>query len=150
VEGSIPAGFVFVVGLCAVAALTFPQSVARVVVMGVGVGAFGAWAVHYPAVLCTGAMAWCFTTGFLVNAAGELTFGREDLLRLAAFTGVAVAGCACGQVFRALRRHSHEEVPGTWRVTVVAGASGRRAGRAAPGLSSGCAASPVSCRRCSC
>ncbi|MEV0615366.1 hypothetical protein AB0I81_18760 [Nonomuraea sp. NPDC050404] len=102
-EGTIPAGFVFVIGLCAVAAVAFPQSTARVVVMGVGIGAFGVWVVRYLAALCAGVMAWCFTTGFLVNASGELTVGREDLVRLATFIVVAVVGCACGQAFRELR-----------------------------------------------
>ncbi|SPL88612.1 unnamed protein product [[Actinomadura] parvosata subsp. kistnae] len=68
-----------------------------------GTGVFGAWAVRFLAALCAGVMAWCFATGFLVNAAGELTFGHADLVRLTAFMVVAVAGCACGQMLRALR-----------------------------------------------
>ncbi|TYB50950.1 hypothetical protein FXF51_54820 [Nonomuraea sp. PA05] len=120
-EGLIPAGFVFVIGLCAAVALAFPESTARVVVTTLGVGVFGAWAVRHLAALCAAAMAWCFTTGFLVNTAGELTFRREDLVRLGVFIVVAVAGCFCGQAFRALgyRRRLSEPIRAEHRQAAV-------------------------------
>ncbi|MFG1707858.1 hypothetical protein ACFLIM_32090 [Nonomuraea sp. M3C6] len=105
VEVLLPAGFVFVVGACAVAALAFSEATARVSVMAVAVGLFGVWARRYLAALATGVMAWCFASGFLVHAEGELAFGRDDLVRLAAFVIVAVAGCACAHARRARRRH---------------------------------------------
>ncbi|MBB6550541.1 hypothetical protein [Nonomuraea rubra] len=103
--GLIPAGFAFVVVMCAASALTFPGSAARVVVMVVGIGVFGLCAGRYPAALAAGAMGWFFTTGFLVNAKGVLTFGSDDLTRLAGFAVVAAAGCACGRAYHALCFH---------------------------------------------
>ncbi|MBF8185037.1 hypothetical protein ITP53_04645 [Nonomuraea sp. K274] len=102
--GLIPAGFGAVLGGCAVAALAFPERTARVVVMAVAVGLFGVWARRLPAALATGVMAWCFATGFLVHGGGELAFGHDDLVRLAAFTVVAVMSWAGGQALHAGRR----------------------------------------------
>ncbi|MEV1172305.1 hypothetical protein [Nonomuraea sp. NPDC049784] len=102
-EVLLPAGFGFAVGACAVASLTFSETTARVALVGVAVGVFGAWARRYLAALATGVMAWCFATGFLAHTEGELAFGHDDLVRLAAFTVVALVGCAWGCV-RRMRR----------------------------------------------
>ncbi|MFI7131603.1 hypothetical protein ACIBQ1_38415 [Nonomuraea sp. NPDC050153] len=99
----LPAGFACAVGGCVVASLAFSESTARVVVMAVVVGMFGAWARRYPAALATGVMSWCFATGFLVHAGGELAFGADDLVRLGAFTAVALMGCALAHARRARR-----------------------------------------------
>ncbi|MET7332700.1 hypothetical protein [Nonomuraea sp. NPDC005650] len=105
VEMLLPAGFVWAVGACVVATVAFAEATARVIVMAVAVGVFGVWARRYLAALATGAMSWCFATGFLAHPAGQLAFGSEDLLRLAAFTAVALVGCAWGYVLGARRRH---------------------------------------------
>lgn len=42
-----------------------------------------------PAALLLGVTGWALATGFLVNGLGQLTFGGADLLRLAAYAGVA-------------------------------------------------------------
>ncbi|GAA3668617.1 hypothetical protein GCM10022224_035980 [Nonomuraea antimicrobica] len=96
----LPAGFVYAIGACAVAALAFAETADRVVLVAVEVGVFGAWAGHYLAAPVTGVMAWCFTTGFLVHAEGELTFEAADLERLVTFTVAALVGCAFAHVFR--------------------------------------------------
>ncbi|MER6950380.1 hypothetical protein ABT294_40810 [Nonomuraea sp. NPDC000554] len=102
-EMLLPAGFICAVGTCAVASLAFSETAARVAVMAAAVGLFGSWARRYLAALATGVMAWCFATGFLTHAKGELAFGPDDLLRLAAFTAVALAGCAWGHTRRVRR-----------------------------------------------
>ena len=103
VEVLLPPGFIFAVGGCAMAAMTVTETMARVILVAAVVGLFAVWARRCLAVLATGTMAWCFETGFLVHAEGELTFGRDDLVRLAALTATALAGCACGQVLRVRR-----------------------------------------------
>jgi len=103
VEVLIPAGFVFAVGGCVMAAMTVSQTTARVILVAVAVGLFAIWAKHYLAALATGAMAWCFVTGFLVHAEGELAFGTDDLVRLAALAAAALAGCAYGHALHVRR-----------------------------------------------
>ncbi|MBT2234840.1 hypothetical protein [Nonomuraea sp. NEAU-A123] len=103
VEVLIPAGFVCAVGGCVMAAMTVSQTTARVIPVAVAVGLFAFWARHYLAAFATGAMAWCFVTGFLVRAEGELAFGPDDLVRLAALAAVALAGCAYGQMLHVRR-----------------------------------------------
>ncbi|MEU4223821.1 hypothetical protein AB0F17_05970 [Nonomuraea sp. NPDC026600] len=103
VEVLIPAGFVFAVGGCVMAAMTVSQTTERVALVAVAVGLFAIWARHYLAAFATGAMAWCFATGFLVHAEGELAFGPGDLVRLAALAVAALAGCAYGQVLHVRR-----------------------------------------------
>ena len=44
-----------------------------------------------PAALLLGVTGWALATGFLVNGLGQLTFTVGDLLRLAAYAGVATA-----------------------------------------------------------
>ncbi|MGW0801486.1 hypothetical protein [Nonomuraea sp. NPDC002799] len=102
-EVLLPAGFVLAVGACVVAAVAFAEISARVVLVTVAVGLFGVWARRYLAALATGVMAWCFATGFLVHAAGELAFQPDDLARLGTISVAALVGCACGQVRRVLR-----------------------------------------------
>ncbi|MFD1541843.1 hypothetical protein [Nonomuraea guangzhouensis] len=102
-EVLIPAGFVCAVGGCVLAAMTVSQTTARVILVAVTVGLFAIWARHYFAALATGAMAWCFVTGFLVHAEGELAFGPGDLVRLAALAAAALAGCAYGHVLHVRR-----------------------------------------------
>jgi len=41
------------------------------------------------AAILLGVAGWALATGFLVNGLGQLTFGPGDLLRLAAYAGVA-------------------------------------------------------------
>jgi hypothetical protein len=103
VEVLLPAGLACAVGACALAAVAFSETTARVIVVAAIVGLFAAWAANRFAALAMGAMAWCFTTGFLVHAEGELEFGRDDLGKLAAFTVVALASWACGNMRRAHR-----------------------------------------------
>ncbi|MGW4797793.1 hypothetical protein ACWEPC_35770 [Nonomuraea sp. NPDC004297] len=99
----LPAGFGCAAAACCVAAVTFPEPVARVGLVGVAVALFGAWARHYLAAPLTGLMSWCFVTGFLVHTRGELAFASDDLVRLAELVAVAVAGCALGHVRHARR-----------------------------------------------
>jgi uncharacterized membrane protein YdjX (TVP38/TMEM64 family) len=105
VEMLLPAGFVWAVGACVVAGLAFSEATARNVVMAVAVGVFGVWVRRYFAALATGAMSWCFATGFLAHPQGQLAFGADDLRRLAVFTAVALVGCAWGYASGARRRH---------------------------------------------
>jgi hypothetical protein len=90
----IPLGFVVVVAVCAAASLALPAGVVRVTAMGVAVVAFAGWARSLTAASATAVTAWFFATGFLVNAAGELTFASPDLVRLGAFAGAGLVGSA--------------------------------------------------------
>lgn len=92
----IPAGFVVTVTGCALAAATLPGGLPCVAAMAVVVGAFGLWSPGLTAASVTALMAWCFTTGFLVNDLGVLTFSPADLLRLGIFLAMATAGGAVG------------------------------------------------------
>jgi hypothetical protein len=94
----LPAGFCLAIGACVAAALLFPGATARVVLVATAVAVFAAWSGRYVAALATAAMSWCFATGFLVYPEGELAFTHDDLVRLAGFGAVAVAGCAFGRV----------------------------------------------------
>lgn len=85
-------GFAVTVLACAVVAAAVPGTRARVWVMAAVVTVFAARARSVPAALVTALTAWCFTTGFLVNAAGTLTFGRSDLVRLGVFAAGGLAG----------------------------------------------------------
>ncbi|MCC5575643.1 hypothetical protein IMZ11_08305 [Microtetraspora sp. AC03309] len=98
VEFLIPGGFVLVVVTCAVAALALPEGTVRVITMAAAVGAFALWAGNPAAALATAATAWFFTTGFLVNGAGELTFSRDDVIRLGAFVATGLAGLGCDRL----------------------------------------------------
>ncbi|GAA3248508.1 hypothetical protein [Nonomuraea helvata] len=102
-EVLLPVGFGCAVATCALASLTLFETTARVALMGVAVGVFGLWARRYLAALATGVMAWCFATGFLVHTEAELAFGHNDLVRLAAFTVIALVGCVWARA-RWLRR----------------------------------------------
>lgn len=76
----IPGGFALAVVACAGAA--FLPADWQIYAMAAAVGAYALWSRSALAGLATGVMAWFFTTGFLVNGAGELSFGGADLLRL--------------------------------------------------------------------
>ncbi len=126
-EMLLPAGFVCAVGACAVASLAFSESTARVVVMVVVVGLFGAWARRWPAALATGVIAWCFATGFLVHGGGELSFGADDLVRLAAYTAVALMGCALAYARRVRRPYRRMRADLRRTPVLVGRLHGRRA-----------------------
>lgn len=81
---SLAGGFLVVVGSTVTASLLFSPSElsGRVLIMMIAVCGYAAREIPRSISLATAVMAWLFTTGFLVNAAGELTFGRPDLLRL--------------------------------------------------------------------
>ncbi|MEU7899808.1 hypothetical protein AB0B45_44040 [Nonomuraea sp. NPDC049152] len=92
----LPAGFAVSIVACSVAALLLPVGAVRVVAMLVAVVAFATWARSFTAAMATAAMAWMFTTGFLVNGTAELTITGTDAWRLAAFAAVGLVGWACG------------------------------------------------------
>ncbi|WP_155346096.1 hypothetical protein [Acrocarpospora pleiomorpha] len=89
---------------CSTVALGIPATEigTRVAVIAAVVGLFGAWARHMGAALVTAVMAWFFATGFLVNAAGLLTFVGQDFIRLTVLLGASITGGAYG--VRARRR----------------------------------------------
>lgn len=99
-EFLITGGFVVSVAACAVVAALVPVGTPRVVAMAVVAGAFAAWSRSPLAASATALMVWCFTTGFLVNTAGELTFTRSDVLRLGVFAAAAFAGLVVAQSLR--------------------------------------------------
>ncbi|PZG18507.1 hypothetical protein [Nonomuraea aridisoli] len=88
----VAGGFAVTVLKCAVVAAAVPGTRARVWVMAAVVTAFAARARSLPAGLATAVTAWCFTTGFLVNTLGTLTFGRSDLVRLGVFAVGGLGG----------------------------------------------------------
>ncbi|SDJ73363.1 hypothetical protein [Nonomuraea jiangxiensis] len=93
-EVLLPVGFACAIGACVTAALVFIETTARVALMVAAVGLFGVWARRCLPALAAGVMAWCFATGFLVHAKGELSFGTGDLFRLGVFAASALTGCA--------------------------------------------------------
>ncbi|MFB9964848.1 hypothetical protein [Sinosporangium siamense] len=76
------------------------DSTGRTAVMVLTVGMFAATGVSALAALATGVIAWLFTTGFLVNTAGELSLSASDALRLVALVCIAAAGAAASALFR--------------------------------------------------
>lgn len=61
-----------------------------------------------------GSLTWAFTTGFLVNDFGRLTFGAADLAFLGFSVAVSLAGCSLGAVHRRrtnARRYSGAPAP---------------------------------------
>ncbi|MFI7611254.1 hypothetical protein ACIBP6_08555 [Nonomuraea terrae] len=92
----VAGGFAVTVLACAVVAAAVPGAPARVWVMAAVVTVFAARARDVPAALVTALTAWCFTTGFLANALGTLTFGRSDLVRLGVFAAGGLAGGLAG------------------------------------------------------
>ncbi|MFC4114496.1 hypothetical protein [Nonomuraea zeae] len=123
-EFLIPGGFGLSVLACAAVALTLPapEVVPRAVVMGAVVAAYALWSRSVLAGLATGVMAWCFTTGFLVNAAGELTFTPGDLVRLTAFLALGLGG-GVPRAARARRRRTSRQPGQALSRTPVADAS---------------------------
>ncbi|MEU8381358.1 hypothetical protein [Streptosporangium sp. NPDC048865] len=101
---SLAGGFVVVVAAVATASMLLaPAEVAgRVLVVVIAVCAYSARGVRAGVALATAVMAWSFGTGFLVNGAGELTFGRPDLLRLGLLVVVALGANACAAAYRAV------------------------------------------------
>ncbi|MER6951785.1 hypothetical protein ABT294_48000 [Nonomuraea sp. NPDC000554] len=106
-EFLIAGAFALVVAACAVAALIVPAA-EGVVALAAVVGAFSIWSRHLVAGLASGAMAWCFATGFLVNDMGTLTFTAPDGVRLVAFLAVGAAGSAWGMARRPRRRRMRD------------------------------------------
>lgn len=76
----IPGGFAVAVAACVGA--SFLPAEWQAYAMAAAVGVYALWSRNVLAGLATGVMAWFFATGFLVNGAGELTFGSADLVRL--------------------------------------------------------------------
>ncbi|MFC4014093.1 hypothetical protein ACFOY2_43180 [Nonomuraea purpurea] len=99
----LPAGFVLGVGSCVVATVLSGVA-ARLAVVAVAAGLYGAWARRWSAALATAVLAWCFATGFLVRGRGELTFTPDDLATMGEFVLTALAGCACAAVHAAVLR----------------------------------------------
>ncbi|MFD1936815.1 hypothetical protein ACFSKW_35635 [Nonomuraea mangrovi] len=91
-EFLIAGGFVVTVAACAAVAVLVPVGTPRVVAMAAVAGAYAAWSRSPLAASATVLMVWCFTTGFLVNTAGELTLTRPDMLRFGVFAAAAFAG----------------------------------------------------------
>ncbi|WP_329088827.1 MULTISPECIES: hypothetical protein [unclassified Streptosporangium] len=110
---SLAGGFVTVVATAATASLLLaPAEVAgRVLIMAIAVCAYAACGVRAGVALVTAVMAWFFGTGFLVNGAGELSFGRPDLLRLGLFVVVALGANAGTAVCRAVAARRRLRVP---------------------------------------
>ncbi|MGJ6963652.1 hypothetical protein ACSDR0_17250 [Streptosporangium sp. G11] len=113
---SLAGGFVTVVATAATASLLLASAevTGRVLIMVIAVCAYAACGVRAGVALATAVMAWFFGTGFLVNGAGELSFGRPDLLRLGLFVVVALGANACAAAYRAIvaRRRLHVPLPG--------------------------------------
>ncbi|TDD44034.1 hypothetical protein E1286_27825 [Nonomuraea terrae] len=111
----VAGGFAVTVLACAVVAAAVPGTRARVWVMAAVVTVFAARARDVPAALVTALTAWCFTTGFLVNALGTLTFGRSDLVRLGVFAAGGLAGAGLPRLLGApppaVRVPVQEELP---------------------------------------
>ncbi|MER5650058.1 hypothetical protein [Streptosporangium sp. NPDC002524] len=110
---SLAGGFVAVVAAAAGASLLLaPAEVTgRVLIMAIVVCAHAARGVRAGVALATAVMAWFFCTGFLVNAAGELSFGRPDLLRLGLLVVVALGANACAAAHRAVAARRRLGVP---------------------------------------
>jgi hypothetical protein len=99
----IVGGFSVIVLASMAAALLFPASDPwpRVMIMAVAVCGYGAGTAHIVSALTTAGFAWLFTTGFLINTAGELALtGVADLQRLAVLALAALAGLGLGVVPR--------------------------------------------------
>ncbi|MGW5361231.1 hypothetical protein [Actinopolymorpha pittospori] len=91
------------VTFCVGAGMVFPVTL---VVRGIGFrGHLGSlvvlalaalWSIRstVPAAAGLGTLCWAFTTGFIVNSFGTLTFGRQDLVLLAVCLGAPLAVCA--------------------------------------------------------
>ncbi|MER6825220.1 hypothetical protein ABT352_04455 [Streptosporangium sp. NPDC000563] len=113
---SLAGGFVTVVATAATASLLLApaETAGRVLIMAIAVCAYAARGVRAGVALATAVMAWFFGTGFLVNGAGELSFGRQDLLRLGLFTIVALGtnACVAGCRMVAARRRLRVPLPG--------------------------------------
>ncbi|MFC7645961.1 hypothetical protein ACFQX6_39210 [Streptosporangium lutulentum] len=73
---------------------------ARVLIMAIAVCGYAACGIRVTVSLATAVTAWLFGTGFLVNGAGELSFGGSDLLRL----GLLVVAALGGSTYAATRR----------------------------------------------
>ncbi|MFF3440726.1 hypothetical protein [Streptosporangium sp. NPDC002721] len=101
---SLAGGFVTVVAAVAAASLLLApaEATGRVLIMAIAVCAHAAREVRAGVALATAVMAWFFSTGFLVNGAGELSFGRPDLLRLGLLVVVALGANACAASYRAI------------------------------------------------
>ncbi|MGS2642523.1 hypothetical protein [Streptosporangium sp. LJ11] len=117
--GTEPAGFSLAGGFVAVVAaamaaslLLAPAEVAgRVLIMAIAVCAYAACGVRAGVALATAVMAWFFGTGFLVNGAGELSFGRPDLVRLGMLVAVALGANACTAAYRVVAARRRLRVP---------------------------------------
>ncbi|MFE3451295.1 hypothetical protein ACFXJ8_20460 [Nonomuraea sp. NPDC059194] len=109
-------GFVVSVAACAAVAALVPEGTPRVVAMAAVAGTFAIWSRSPLAAAATALMTWLFTTGFLVNAAGELTFTRSDLVRLGVFGTAALVGLVAGALFRVVRaRDERRSFVSLWR-----------------------------------
>ncbi|WP_433432063.1 hypothetical protein [Nonomuraea sp. CA-141351] len=99
-ELAIAAGFAGIALGCSVAALLFPpqSQTERLMVVAMAVFLVSALARNMIAALATGAMAWPFLNGFLVNTAGQLAWhGNDDLIRVATLISAAVFGAMIGR-----------------------------------------------------
>ncbi|MDP9847418.1 hypothetical protein [Streptosporangium lutulentum] len=99
---SLAGGFLVVVAATVTASLSFAPAeiTARVLIMAIAVCGYAACGIRVTVSLATAVTAWLFGTGFLVNGAGELSFGGSDLLRL----GLLVVAALGGSTYAATRR----------------------------------------------
>ena len=63
------------------------------------------------AALFVGGLGWAFTTGFLVNRLGELTFGHQDLLMLLLSVTAALTVCIGSALRRVDTVQTHHPSP---------------------------------------
>ncbi|MFF5209184.1 hypothetical protein [Streptosporangium sp. NPDC000396] len=103
-EFLLSGGFVVTVMACVSVAVLVPEGAPSIVAMTVVAGAFAVWSRNLLASSVTALMVWLFTTGFLVNTAGELTLNRPDALRLGVFAAAALLGHVSGSLRTRLRR----------------------------------------------
>ncbi|SDH64137.1 hypothetical protein SAMN05421505_11987 [Sinosporangium album] len=120
----LAAGFTVVVMATALASLVFSQGdlAGRVLIMAMAVAGFALSGVRIGASLGTGVIAWMFTTGFLVNDAGELSLSTDDAARLVLFVVTALGGTAVAAMLRPREGPTHRlrGVPGPSGVTLPA------------------------------
>ncbi|MEU0522004.1 hypothetical protein [Streptosporangium sp. NPDC006007] len=91
---SLAGGLLAVIAATVVASLVFTaaETAGRLSVVMLAVCCHAARGVRVAAAVATVVMAWLFTTGFLVNSAGELTFDGPGLSRLGLLAVAALAG----------------------------------------------------------
>lgn len=89
---------ILVLELCAIAHATSTETlitVMTVVMLGSAVSPIALGAL-------LGASSWAFYTGFVINAAGVLTFHHADVVRLALMVGVGIAAASTGHLRRTM------------------------------------------------